>query len=197
MMVVLLSDFVTLKNMEELFTEIVPTAKYRKNKDQYSFAIFDLNGNITSENPLLLLDKIPVFDANKIMELDISLIENVEVINRNYVLGENTFNGIIMITTKTKNFAGIGFPKSSIFIEYPAIQQSENSQLFSTINLPVDKRIPDFRTTLFWDPKVKMYQSGIDINFQSSDSKGTYDIKIKGFSSDGKPFYGRKQILIE
>jgi hypothetical protein len=194
---VLLSDFVTLKNMEELFTEIVPTAKYRKNKARYSFAIFDLKGNITSENPLLLLDKIPVFDANKIMELDISLIEKVEVINRYYVMGENTFNGIIMITTKTKNFAGIGFPKSSIFIEYPTIQQAENNKLFSSENLPVDKRTPDFRTTLFWDPKVKMLQHGIDINFQTSDSKGTYDIIVKGFSTDGKPFYGRKQIIVE
>ncbi|HPE77695.1 MAG TPA: hypothetical protein PLC80_16500 [Draconibacterium sp.] len=193
----LLSDFVTLKNMEELFTEIVPTAKYRKNKDRYSFAIFDLNGNITSENPLLLLDKIPVFDANKIMELDISLVEKVEVINRNYVLGENTFNGIIMISTKTKNFAGIRFPKSSIFIEYPTIQKPGDSNLFTAGNLTPNKRIPDFRTTLFWDSKVQLQQNGIDINFQSSDSKGTYDIKIKGFSPDGKPFYGSKQIFIE
>ncbi len=194
---VLLSDFVTLKNMEELFTEIVPTAKYRKNKGQYSFAIFDLNGNITSENPLLLLDKIPIFDASKIMELDVSLIEKVEVINRNYILGENTFNGIIMLTTKTKNFAGISFPKSSIFIEYPTIQQPENNKVFSSDNLPVDKRIPDFRTTLFWDPKVQIHPNGIGINFRSSDNKGAYDIVVKGFSSDGKSYFGRKQIYIE
>jgi len=196
-MTILLSDFVTLKNMEELFTEIVPTAKYRKNKGQYSFAIFDLNGNITSENPLLLLDKIPIFDANKIMELDISLIEKVEVINRNYILGENTFKGVIMLSTKTKNFAGIQFPKSSIFIEYPTIQQTDDNNLIISKNLPVDKRIPDFRTTLFWDPKVQITENGIDINFQTSDSKGSYDIVVKGFSSDGKSYFGRKQIIIE
>ena len=193
----LLSDFVTLKNMEELFTEIVPTAKYRKNREQYSFAIFDSKGNITSENPLILLDKIPVFDANKIMGLDISLIEKVEVINRNYILGENTFNGVIMLTTKTKNFAGIEFPKSSIFIEYPTIQKSDDIDFSTGKNLPKDKRIPDFRTTLYWNPKVQMLQNGNEITFQTSDSKGIYDIIIKGFSTDGKPFYGRKQIVVE
>lgn len=193
----LLSDFVTLKNMEELFTEIVPTAKYRKNREQYSFAIFDSKGNITSENPLILLDKIPVFDANKIMGLDISLIEKVEVINRNYILGENTFNGVIMLTTKTKNFAGIEFPKSSIFIEYPTIQKSDDIDFSAGNNLPKDKRIPDFRTTLYWNPQVQMLQNGNEITFQTSDSKGIYDIIIKGFSTDGKPFYGRKQIVVE
>lgn len=193
----LLSDFVTLKNMEELFTEIVPTAKYRKNREQYSFAIFDSKGNIISENPLILLDKIPVFDAVKIMELDISLIEKVEVINRNYILGENTFNGVIMLTTKTKNFAGIEFPKSSVFIEYPTIQKSDDIDFSAGKNLPKDKRIPDFRTTLYWNPNVKMLQNGNEITFQTSDSKGIYDIIIKGFSTDGKPFYGRKQIVVE
>lgn len=193
----LLSDFVTLKNMEELFTEIVPTAKYRKNREQYSFAIFDSKGNITSENPLILLDKIPVFDANKIMGLDILLIEKVEVINRNYILGENTFNGVIMFTTKTKNFAGIEFPKSSIFIEYPTIQKSDDIDFSSGNNLPKDKRIPDFRTTLYWNPQVQMLQNGNEITFQTSDNKGIYDIIIKGFSTDGKPFYGRKQIVVE
>jgi hypothetical protein len=183
--------------MEELFTEIVPTAKYRKNRGQYSFAIFDSNGNVTSENPLLLLDKIPVFDANKIMGLNISLIEKVEVINRNYILGENTFNGVILLTTKTENFAGIEFPKSSIFIEYPTIQNTTENTRFSMEKLPENERIPDFRTTLYWKPNIQLSANGTDINFQTSDNKGTYDIVIKGYSSNGQVYFGRKQIVIE
>jgi hypothetical protein len=193
---ILMSDFVTLKNMEELFTEIVPTAKYRKNKGKYSFAIFDSKGNITSENPLLLLDKIPIFDANKIMGLNISLIEKVEVINRNYVLGENTFNGVIMLTTKTENFAGIEFPKSSIFIEYPTIQKADDDFSFNE-KVSINKRIPDFRTTLFWKPKIQLGVKGFDFNFQTSDSKGAYDVVVKGYASNGQVYFGQKQIIIE
>lgn len=194
---ILLSDFVTLKNMEELFTEIIPTAKYRKSRGQYSFAIFDSNGNVTSEDPLLLIDKIPVFDANKIMGLNISLIEKVEVINRSYILGENTFNGVIMLTTKTENFAGIQFPKSSIFIEYPTIQQAENNNSIFRKYLSAEEWVPDFRTTLFWNPKVQIQQNGIDFNFQTSDSKGSYDIVVNGYSSNGQTYFGQKQIVIE
>lgn len=193
----LLADFVTLKNMEELFTEIVPSAKFRKDKGQYSFSVFDANGNILSDDPLLLFDKIPVFDANKIMHLDISLIEKVEVINKTYVLGENTFHGVIMLTSKTKNFAGIEFPKSSVFIEYPAIQGLHDSGLFVKDILPVNERIPYFMTTLFWDPNIKLNASGNDFNFKASDSKGTYDIIVKGYSSSGQTYYGRKQIFVE
>ncbi len=192
-----LSDFVTLKNMEELFTEIIPTAKFRKNKGQYSFAVFDSNGNIISENPLLLLDKIPVFDANKIMELDISLIEKVEVINKNYILGENTFHGVIMLTTKTKNFAGIKFPKSSVFIEYPTINKPINKKYLFNENLTLNKRIPDFRTTLFWAPGIKLDNKGYEFNFPTSDSKGEYEIVVKGYSPDGEIYFGRKQITVD
>ena len=193
----ILADFVNLKNMEELFTEIVPTAKFKKSNMQYTFSVFDENGNIFSEKPLVLLDKIPVFDPNKIMQLDISQIEKVEVINKTYILGANTFQGVIMLTSKTNNFAGIEIPESSVFIEFPTLEESENNDRFSKNYYPADERIPDFRTTLFWDSHIKLNTDGHDIIFVTSDSKGTYDIEVKGYASDGQIFFGRKQIYIQ
>jgi hypothetical protein len=192
-----LADFINLKNMEELFTEIVPTAKFKKSNGRYTFSVFDENGNIFSENPLVLLDKIPVFDPTKIMQLDISLIEKVEVINKTYILGANTFQGVIMLTSKTNNFAGIEIPESSVFIEYQTVEESEKSNRFLKSYLPIDERIPDFRTTLFWDSHIKLNTEGHDIDFITSDSKGVYDIEVKGYASDGQIFFGRKQIYIQ
>ncbi len=190
-----LADFISLKNMEELFTEIVPTVKFKKQNDKYSFAVFDVYGNVFSEEPLVLLDKVPIFDPTNIMKLDISLIEKIEVINSAYILGENTFKGVIMITTKTDNFAGVEFPESSIFIEYPTVEPQFNTNFFESVNHK-SKLIPDFRTTLFWNPNVKLNSSEYNFSFVTSDNKGVYDVEIKGFTKKGETLYCKKQIVV-
>lgn len=191
----LLSDFVTLKNMQELFVEIVPNANFRKSKGQYSFVIFDSNGDPMPGSPLVLLDNIPIFDANKIMQLDIALIEKVDVIYKTYILGENVFQGVIMITGKTKNFAGVEFPKSSIFVEYQGIDES--GEILSEQGISDNCRIPDFRTTLYWNPFMSIRPGSNCFSFQTSDSKGKYDIVVKGYDSKGKLFYGKHQISVQ
>jgi hypothetical protein len=192
-----LADFVALKNMEELFTEIVPNVKFKKSKGQYSFSVFDENGNVIPEEPLVLLDKIPIFDPNKIMQLDISQIEKVEVIHKTYILGANTFQGVIMLTTNTNNFAGIKFPESGIFIDYPTLEEIDYNPGIFKNSLTSFERIPDFRTTLYWNPHVKLSQNGYDFDFITSDRKGTYDIIVKGYSSNGQFWFGKKQINIQ
>ncbi len=192
----LLSDFVTLKNMEELFTEIVPGVKFKKSKGEYSFSVFDENGVLLSENPLLLLDKIPIFDPNKIMEMDVAKIEKIEVINKTYLLGANTFQGVVLITTKTDNFGGIVFPGLGTFVEFQALEQPVNVSDDFSRNQLLSSRTPDFRTTLYWKPRVKIDSGEFFFDFVTSDRKGPYEIVIKGYTSTGQPFYGRRQIEI-
>lgn len=192
----MLSDFVSLKSMEELFTEIVYNVKFKKSRGQYSFTVFDRNGNVFSENPLLLLDKIPIFNPNVIMELDVSQIEKVEVINRTYLLGENTFQGVVMLSTNNNNIAGISLPESGIFVEYQTIEPAfDLAASFCNCN-PEEERIPDFRTTLYWNPHIELTGEGAEIVFDTSDATGIYNIVAKGFTKDGKSFYSKKQIKV-
>lgn len=190
-----LSDYVTLKNMEELFIEIMPKVSFKKVKGQYSIRIQTEYSVLSAEEPLILLDKIPVFDPNQIMQLDVSRIRKVEVIDKAYILGETVFQGVLMITTSTDNFAGIKIPDSGVFLEYQTTELSDNvSETGDFVGSP--GIAPDFRTTLFWAPQVKLTPEGNKIEFTTSDRKGTYNIIVKGFTPDGKTFYGKKQIEV-
>ena len=190
-----LDNYVKLENMEVVFTEIFPNIKYNKSKGGYNLNIVDEKGFYLTGNPLVLVDNVPVFDINTIMQMDVSLIEKIDVVYKTYVLGPNIIPGLIHITTKTENFAGIKLPDSSTFMEYHSV----NKQVL--INEPINTKevpeeYPDFRTTLYWNPEFELNNNS-SINFFSSDRKGTYNVIVKGYNSKGELITGKKQFIIE
>ncbi len=193
---ILLENYVKLESMQELFYELVPSVLVKKSKNQYYFEVLGENDYILRGKPLVLLDNVIIFDPNKIMKLKPSIIEKIEVINKTYILGSNTMNGIIMLSTNTDDFGGIKMPKSATFIEFQTIEKLSSNVIFDGCIPDSLSRIPDFRTTLYWNPKVKLTNNGQDIHFNASDRKGIYDVVIQGYMSNGKIYYGKKQISI-
>ena len=50
------------------------------------------------------------------------------------------------------------------------------------------KRDPDFRQLLYWNPSIDIPgNQNIQAEFYTSDSKGTYIIKVEGIASNGDP----------
>jgi len=192
-----MKDYIQFESFEEIFIEIIPNAKINKSGGQLSFNVYDKNSIMLSGKPLVLVDYLPVFDFNKLLTMHVSQIEKIEVIGNTYILGPNIINGVILITTNSENFGEIDFPKSSIFMEYQTIEKSVdyNELIGSCINSSAN--LPDFRTTLYWNPKLKIENERKTINFTTSDSKGVYEIIVKGVSPKGETYYGRKEIIIE
>lgn len=193
---ILLSDFISLKSIEELFVEIINLVRIKKVRNQYSFLVFDENGNVVSENPLLLVDKIPVFNPNTIMGLDISQIEKVELINQPYLLGDNSFMGILAFTTKNGELADIPLPQSSVFVEFQAVEPVVDFSGFHCNCNSGEIRIPDFRNTLYWNPHLELTGGGFEFEFATSDAQGTYNFVIKGINKKGELFYFRKNLVV-
>ena len=186
-----------METMQELFYEIVPYVVVKKNKDKFVFKILGENDYMLTGNPLILLDHIPIFNPNTIIELDPSKIEKIKVINRPYILGSHTFNGVILLTSNIDNFADIELPKTATFLKYQALEVPSSNFNLDENSLVSFDRIPDFRTTLYWNPQIELTNEGLVINFNASDRKGSYNIIIEGYNSDGQAFYGKKQITIE
>jgi CTP-dependent riboflavin kinase len=57
------------------------------------------------------------------------------------------------------------------------------------------KHIPDYRTQLYWNPNMTLDQK--EITFYTSDIKGIYQVKIEGFTNEGKYISAVKYFRVE
>lgn len=186
-----LADYINLTSFREVINEIVPSVRLKENNNQYRFTIFDDKAELTYENPLVLLDNIPVSDINELVKIHPAMIEKIEVMNHPYILGDYTIWGLILITTKTDNFAGLKLPEESAFLNY---QTQTNSASFIPLQfgaeLEENSSNPFFHTTLYWNPYFNSDQDVEKISFYTSDNVSEYDLIVRGIKSDGSPYFG-------
>ena len=190
-------DYISLKNMKEVFTEIIPVVKVRKSGNRHRLIVTDDHANFLPGAPLILIDNMPVFDADQVLQIHPSQVDRIEVINKVYVLGDHPLNGIIMIFTKTDNFGGIERPAQSVFAEF---QTLEKTKPFSSPEYLSEKERsspkPDFRNVLYWNPQVNSSVPENSLGFYASDFQGDYEIIIQGVDKEGKIIFGKSEFTV-
>ena len=193
-----LADYIDLPNMETIFYELIPSATIKKKGGRKSLHISNPATEWVFENKLLLLDYVPVFDLDAILAMPPEKIEQINVINNTWYLGDNTLRNIVMVNSKGRDFAGYEFPTGSIFIDYQTLSP-ENSFDAPTYENQTEKdsRIPDFRTLLYWNPKLTIAKGDTTLSFYTSDNVGDYEIIIRGITKNGESCFGKGLIRIE
>lgn len=191
-----LEDYIDLPSMEVVLNEIVPYVKVRKKKAEYRITILDSETGLSYENHLILVDNIPVTNVNELMQIHPAKVEKVDVINRTYILGDNTFKGILMVTTLTENFGGISLPPDAVFLKYPLFNE-EMSFAEPRPGKEVGDMLHqvDLRNTLYWNPNLILDHEQT-ISFYASDHESDYEIVIRGTTRSGKVVVGRAAINV-
>jgi len=184
-----LDDYVRFTTVEEILREYVPDVNVRKRNGKFQLPVFD---NIRKEffrvSPLILLDGVPVLDADKIMSYDPLKIKKLEVLARMYFYGNMFFGGIINFITYQGDIPGFELDPHATVIDYGTLQMQREffSPSYETPQLAAG-RLPDFRTLLYWSPNVQTGISGRnETAFYTSDLPGRYAAVIEGITSDGK-----------
>ncbi len=191
-----LEDYIDLPNMEVVLNEIVPFVKVRKRKGSYRITILDSETGLSYENHLVMIDNIPLYDINELMAIHPSNVEQVDVINRTYVIGDHTFRGIILVKTKTNNFGGITMPPDAVFIRYPLITPERT--FIPVEGQPSGNAIvskPELRNVLFWAPDIKL-NGRKKISFRTSDQISEYDVIVSGISAEGEVIHTRTSFRV-
>ncbi len=189
-----LDDFTRFVVMEEVMREYVAGVNVRKNRNGFYFMVVDTERNILLEpNPLMLLDGVPIFDADEIIALDPLKIEKIETVKTRFGKGVLDCQGIVTYTSYTGDMAGHPLQKYALVMQYDGLQQEKIYHFPTYVNAYERKNTtPDFRNTLYWKPQYAEDNSEKgNILFYCGDDADEYEVRINVISPDGIPVSSR------
>ena len=184
----LLDNYTRFTTMEEVLREYVSKIMVRKKKGVFNIPVMDIAGHQYFEaNPLTLVDGVPVFDMNKVMEFDPLKIKKLEVVNGRYFSGSSYYDGIMNWTTYKGDLNGIELDQHATVIDYEGLQLQR--EFYAPSYEDEQQRIshlPDFRSTLYWLPNLTTNAFGKqEVTFYTSDLPGKYVAIVQGNTANG------------
>ncbi len=194
-----LDDYTRFPVMEEVMREYVPGVLVRKRRDGFHFIVLDIvNGGVLNDNPMILIDGVPMFDADNIMAVDPRIIRKLEVVKRNYYVGSIKVNGIVSYTSYQGNI-GADVNPANVVLNYEGLQVQREfySPRYDT-QKQIDSRMPDRRYQLYWNPSTKTNADGTAlIEFYTSDVQGTFTIDVQALDNNGNAGHLRKTFTVK
>jgi len=194
-----LDDYTRFPVMEEVMREYVKGVWVRKRKDGFHFMVMDnINLTVFNDNPLVLVDGLPVFNINEIMNLNPLKVSKVDVLTGRYYLGDQSFPGIVSYTSVEGDLAGLPLDPKKITLDYEGLQLQRE---FYTPNYEngsgLTSRTPDRRTALYWAPAITTLKGKAQFKFSTSDLSGNFIIVVEGLSSKGKAGSALQKITVK
>ncbi len=184
-----LDDYTRFNSMEEVVREYVTGVSVHRRQNRFYFRILnDQQKLFFDQDPLIVLDGVPIFDATEVMNIDPLRIKKIEIVNRKFFLGSLVASGIFALYSYNNDMAALQLNNRALILEYEGLQlerefyspKYDNAQTGS-------KRIPDFRNVLAWEPNIVIGKTGeAQISFYSSDRKGKYMGIVEGLNQTGQ-----------
>jgi hypothetical protein len=185
--VVNVEDFLSFASMTELIREIIPSLFHRSisGKDRIHVILPEPLMAQSNGDPLYVIDDIVTKNTDFFLSLKPSELLTVKVIKDPKKLARLSLmgkNGVVIVNTKKGNV------RESIDAANLVKGLSKPLNFINEIAVD-DKRIPVFRSTLYWNASLQTNQNGsAQIEFNTTDDVGTFIIQVDGLSHDGKPF---------
>jgi hypothetical protein len=188
----LLDDYTRFQVMEEVMREYVPGVLVRKRKDGFHFVVMDrvnTGPGVLRDDPIILLDGVPIFDADEIMAFDPLKIKKLDVLTRQYYLGIMVMQGVVSYSTYHGDLGGFPLNPRALVLDYEGLQI--NREFYSPVyddKKTRSSRVPDQRSLLYWNPDVTLTGSEAGkLSFYTSDLPGSYRIEVQALTEDGTP----------
>ncbi|MBG6234990.1 hypothetical protein IWX76_001558 [Pedobacter sp. CAN_A7] len=191
-----LDDYTRFTTIEEVLREFVPEVSVFRVRKSYQLKVVS-EKRFLDANPLVLLDGVPYFNMDQVMQLDPLKIKSMDLVTHKYYWGPTVSQGIIKLNTYKNDLAGMEIDPKAIVIDYEGMQLQREfySPAYETADQK-SSRIPDFRNLLYWSPNLTTDSQGNgNIAFYTSDQTGHYIGVIEGVAENGIP--GRKVFTFE
>lgn len=182
--VFLLDDYNRFGDLSTTVKEYIPKVRVRYHNDETVIRMVNEPLNILFENnPLILLDAMPVFDIDLLAGFNPERIKSMGFIYKDYYLNQDAFQGVISLSSFNNDFAGFPIPENAIYFPYKGTQRAMDFEPLERVNKEKSDFYPDFRTTLLWETGIELKSN--DLSFYTSEVTGTFEIKIKFFDEEG------------
>jgi hypothetical protein len=178
-----LDDYVRFPTMEDIFVEYISEVVLKKKSGKALLRVMDVRKRSAFEKPpLVLIDGVPIFDHQTVMNYNPLWVERVEVVGKHYYYGALEVWGVISICTYDGDAKNLPIPNRNRVAGVQPIKKYFSPNYQSS---PASySRIPDYRHQLYWNPSFKVSNTG-KFTFYTSDLEGECEIKLKWTDAQG------------
>ena len=184
-----LDDYTRFTTMEEVFVEFVKEIRARRWSDRRRNLQVRLNdrtdATFSRDTTLMMLDGVPVFDQQKILDYDPLLVESIHIYPYTTFIGSRTFEGIVNFVTYKHTLPGFTFGNNVRVIDFQGVSWP---LAFTGAPLLGETDYPDYRQTIYWHPLLELAPGEKrEIPCKIPDYKGHFRIVVEGMTVDGVP----------
>lgn len=184
-----LDDYTRFKVLEEVLREYVPGVAPRQRRDGWHFFVMDTPHRVLfQDDPLILLDGVPLFDPKQLAAFDPLQIRHLAVITNRYYYGSQYYSGVISYATYKNNLGGFRLHPRALLQAYEGLQ-GEREFFAPRYDTPQQQQSPlaDLRNLLYWNPDIST-RTGHDqkVDFYTSDQAGRYLVVVQGVAANGQ-----------
>lgn len=185
-----IDDYISLPNMREVISEVVPFVSVRQKDDRYTLNVTADHLKNSMYPTLVLLDGIPLYQYRELLYLPPDRIKTIEGINDFYLHGNIVFSGVINIHSVNGDFAGLSLPEAAVLSSLPLPSMSQEIAFIDNITKEKEPGMPALNNILAWK-RLENTESGTE-DIRSGDNPGKYMITIYGYDDEGRWYRGKK-----
>ncbi|HET6256981.1 MAG TPA: hypothetical protein VFE32_23115 [Puia sp.] len=187
-----LDDYTRFVTMEEVVQEFVDNVRIRRKSGHAYVRVKNVLFNLFfDDDPLLLIDGIPVFNQDKLVATDPGKIKTIDVVSHKYILGPSITDGVVSFRSYDGEFAGYELDPNALAIQYNGLDR--HREFYTPVYNSIEKglpSIPDFRNELLWAPSIPVNAAGRQsLPLYTSDLTGKFAVVVQGITPDGLAGY--------
>jgi len=185
--------FIDLPNFTEISRELLPGVKFRNYNNEPSLQVINNSMHTYfTENPLILIDGIPIRDLNVIKDMGTADIERIDICQNERFYGDLRFPGVVALYTTKADYSRL--PESDQLIR----MNLETIQLHPIITEPEIREpgIPDLRQDIYWNPSV-VPDEILPVKCITSSIIGQFKLVVRGRLKNGNLIYSEKQFEVK
>ncbi|OWP65020.1 hypothetical protein CDA63_01285 [Hymenobacter amundsenii] len=197
-------DYPNLETYQDIFQMIqsrVPGMNVRPSGSSYSVLVRGISSMSGPNEPLFLLDGLPLADSEVLMTILPTSVDRIEILKGGAaaIYGSQGAGGVIAVYTKRGmgDYSGVLAPGVAVR-RMPAYYRAREfyAPRYDT-RRQSDK--PDPRaTTLYWQPRLSVPASGrTRLTFYTADQAGTFRAAVEGISLAGQPATAETTLAVQ